>query len=70
MTAAFEYMLTATDSDTGYRADGNRLVQRWAWYSIADRIYSTGNLFDPDTRQITSLGLAFAEYTASRQPGD
>ncbi len=70
MTAAFDYMLTATDSDTGYRADGNRLVQRWAWYSIADRIYSTGNLFDPDTRQITSLGLAFAEYTASRQPGD
>jgi hypothetical protein len=65
MVAASDFMLTATDSDSGYRADGNRLVQRWAWYSVADRIYSTGNLFDPDTRQITLLGLAFAEYTAS-----
>ena len=65
LVAAFDYMLTATDSDTGYRADGNRLVQRWAWYSVAERVYSTGNLFDLDTRQITSLGLAFAEYTAS-----
>jgi len=40
-------------------------VQRWAWYSVADRTYSTGNLFDPDTQRITPLGLAFAEYTAS-----
>ena len=65
MVTAADFMLTATDSDTGYRADGNRLVQRWAWYSVADTIYSTGNLFDPDTRQITLLGLAFAGYTAS-----
>jgi hypothetical protein len=65
MVTAADFLLTATDSDTGYRADGNRLVQRWAWYSVADTIYSTGNLFDPDTRQITLLGLAFARYAAS-----
>ncbi|MBN1136038.1 MAG: hypothetical protein JXM73_05610 [Anaerolineae bacterium] len=65
LVAAFDLMLTATDSETGYQADGNRLVQRWAWYGLADKIYSTGNLFDPDTGQITLLGLAFAEYTAT-----
>ena len=67
MIAAFDFLMTATDKDVGYAADGNRLVQRWAWYSIADRSYSTGNLFDPDTGQITPLGEAFAAYAAGWQ---
>ena len=67
MIAAFDYLMTATDADVGYPPDGNRLVQRWAWYSIADRVYSTGNLFDPDTGQITPLGEVFAAYAASWQ---
>jgi hypothetical protein len=64
MLDAADYMMTATDGDFGYPADGNRLVQRWAWYSAADETYSTGNLFDPDTGQITPLGRVFAEYAA------
>jgi len=67
MVAAFDYLMTATDEDTGYPPDGNRLVQRWAWYSVADSVYATGNLFDPETRQITPLGEAFAAYAASWQ---
>lgn len=67
MLAAFDYFVTATDEDLGYPPDGNRLVQRWAWYSAADRQYATGNLFDPDTGQITDLGEAFAAYTAGWQ---
>lgn len=66
MTAAFDYLLAATDEETGYPADGNRLVQRAAWYSLTDRVYSTGNLFDHETRRITPLGQAFARYTAGR----
>jgi hypothetical protein len=64
MFAAFDFFGSATDDRFGYPADQNRLVQRWAWYSVADRIYSTGNLFDPATGQITPLGRAFAEYMA------
>lgn len=64
MLAASDYMMTATDDDMGYPADGNRLVQRWAWYSIADETYYTGNLFDPDTGQITPLGRVFSDYAA------
>jgi hypothetical protein len=64
MTDAFDFLLSARDSSTGLSADGNRLVQRWAWYSLADTLYSTGNLFDPATGQITPLGEAFARYVA------
>jgi hypothetical protein len=67
MVAAFDFLLTGTDDVIGYPADGNRLVQRAAWYSLADRVYATGNLYDPKTAQITPLGLAFAEYTAGRR---
>ena len=67
MIAAFDFLMSENDEDVGYPPDGNRLVQRWAWYSVADSVYSTGNLFDPDTGQITALGEAFAAYTASWQ---
>jgi hypothetical protein len=65
MYATFDYFLTASDVSLGYPADGNRLVQRWAWYSLSDTVYPTGNLFDPDTGQITPLGLAYSSYTSS-----
>jgi hypothetical protein len=67
MIAAFDFLMTASDEEVGYPKDGNRLVQRWAWYSAADHVYSTGNLFDPDTGQLTPLGEAFAAYAAGWQ---
>ncbi|MDH4209260.1 MAG: glycosyl hydrolase, partial [Anaerolineae bacterium] len=63
--ATFDFFLTATDAELGYPADGNRLVQRWAWYSLSDTLYPTGNLFDPETAQITPLGLAYGSYVLS-----
>ena len=45
--------------------DGYRLVQRWCWYSLSDTVYPAGNLFDPTTKTITPIGVAFATYTAS-----
>jgi hypothetical protein len=66
--AAFDYARTATSSSLGYPADGDRLVQAWAWYSL-DYEYSEGyesynQLFDPDTEKITRLGRAYGDYTA------
>jgi len=67
MYGTFDYFLTATDDSLGYPPDGNRLVQRWCWFSLADTGYPTGNLFDPTTRQITPLGEAFGRYVVSLQ---
>lgn len=68
MLGSFDFLLTAVDSATGLPSDGNRLIQRFAWYSVADNVYYTGNLFEPDTGQITSLGEAFATYTSGLSP--
>lgn len=68
MYATFDYFLTATDDALGYPADGNRLVQWWAWYSLGDTLYPTGNLFDPATKSTTPLGVAFARYTPPEAP--
>lgn len=69
MTGAFDFLLGAVDDELGYPADGNRLVQRWVWYSVADTDepdhYPTGNLFDPETKEMTAVGRAFADYVAT-----
>lgn len=62
MDATFDFLLSATDPNTGYPEDDYRLVQQWAWYSVSDDNYN-GWLFDPDTRQITVHGQNFAAYT-------
>ncbi len=69
MIATFDYFLCATSSSLGYRADGDRLVQAWNWYSLDHKNFegyeSYGHLFDPDTKRITSLGLAYSDYVSS-----
>lgn len=62
MAATFDYFLSAQDPALGYPADGNRLVQAFCWYSVADTVYPTGNLFDPKTRAVTPVGKAFRQY--------
>jgi hypothetical protein len=49
----------------GYPADDNRLVQRWAWYSLADD-YFNGWLFDRSAGRRTVFGDHFASLTAAR----
>lgn len=58
----YDFMLNTTDETLGYPADGNRLVQRWAWYSLSDNRYPTGNLIDRNTGALTDLGNAHREY--------
>ncbi len=62
MYATFDFFLTAADPELGYPADGYRLVQKWCWFSLADTKYPTGNLYDPETRQLTRLGEAWKAY--------
>jgi hypothetical protein len=63
--ATFDYMTSATDSSLGDPDDDDRLVQRWAWYSLNDDGFegydSRHHLFGPD-RKITDLGRAYGTY--------
>jgi len=65
MLGTFDYFLSATDSAIGLPSDGNRLVQRWCWYSLSDGPYPTGNLVDQVTGELTPLGQDFAGYITS-----
>lgn len=73
MEGSFDYFLSATDPDIGYPADDNRLVQKWAWYSLDDKRYDAdgriigwgynGDLFTGAfTKTMTALGQAYAAY--------
>ena len=53
------YFLTATDPILGDPADGNRLVQLWAWYSLHSPFHG-GNLVNPDG-SVTPAGQAFGQ---------
>ena len=70
MLATFDYFLSASDPSLGYPADGYRLVQRWAWYSLDDDNFVWGTtysaLMDPDTRTFYPLGYDFARYASLR----
>ncbi len=62
MLGALDIFATAAN-DTGYPADNNRLVQWWIWYSAYDGgDFPTGNLYDPQNDQLTTIGQAFANY--------
>jgi hypothetical protein len=64
MLATFDFMLSATDIQTGLPNDGNKLVQRWFWYSLNDHRYNFGgSIFDPDNgKALTLVGQAFRDY--------
>jgi len=64
MTQTFDLLLYETYPDVGYPADDYRLVQAWAWYSLSDTYYN-GNLFNPNTHQLTLMGQTFADYVAA-----
>lgn len=38
MVGTFDHCLAASDPQLGYARDDDRLVQRWAWYSLNDRL--------------------------------
>ncbi len=65
MNGAYDIMRTATDATTGYPYDGNKLVQRYSWYSSTDDpLDFNGRLWDPGTGQLTEVGQNYADYVA------
>jgi hypothetical protein len=68
MLGTFDVMLTAADPELGYPADGNRLVQRWTWFSLSDDTYPTGNLIDRTNGSPAVLGQAWAGYAGASVP--
>ena len=75
MRASFTYLMYARDPQLGMPTDDHRLVQRWNWFSLNASPGElgvggfNGNLFDPDSRQITEFGRSFSRLAcAEHQP--
>lgn len=75
MQETFRWLLDeAIDPATGYPSDGNRLVQRWLWYSLNDQPYNfqtgegfNGSLYDyRDPGRLTQFGACFRDFVAGR----
>ena len=59
---SFELLASMRDREVGYAPDDDRLVQQWAWFSLSDPNYPTGDLADLQTGRLTPVGRAFREY--------
>ncbi|NJO00108.1 MAG: hypothetical protein HC875_41355 [Anaerolineales bacterium] len=64
LVETYRFMLTAQDEQTGYPADHNHLVQRWAWYSLGDDRYPTGNFINLENGRLTRLGQVHQQFVA------
>ncbi len=63
LRATFDYMYNTKDSTLGLPADGGRLVQAWAWYSLDDR--GGGDAHPPLLNAdgtLSVVGQAFADW--------
>jgi hypothetical protein len=59
----FDWMYSYKDATIGNPNDGNRLTQKWFWYSLNDLVtHFGGTLIDPVTRVVTASGIAFETY--------
>lgn len=73
MLATFDFLLSASDDQTGLPSDANHLVQRWFWYSLNEHRYTFGgSLYNPDYLEIpetgpfiTLVGQNFIEYQST-----
>lgn len=63
LQGSITHFLAATDPLIGYPADGNRLVQLWAWYSLYDGFYG-GDLLNANG-SLTLAGAAFGQIAAA-----
>ncbi len=73
MQRTVNYMLYTMEPGLGMPTDGNRLVQRFAWYSLdrppADYVGtqpgSNGNLFDPASLDLTRFGFHYSRLACN-----
>ncbi len=55
----FKWLLGATDKDIGYPGDKDRLVQKFAWFSLADTVFPVADLADISAQTLTLTGKSF-----------
>jgi len=71
MNQTFQFLLNTTDAKLGYPADGNRLVQRFSWYSTSDSAAFNGYLFQQNGLNqpytATEMGQNYAASAAAVQ---
>lgn len=64
MHNTFNLFLNEKDASIGLAADEGRLVQAWAWYSLADDFNYNGYLFYSGSHAISPMGQAYGNYVA------
>ncbi len=64
MDESIDFLLTASDPAIGCPDDGNRLVQRWAWFALAGSW--SGWLFEMDSGELSMFGQRYAELAAAQ----
>jgi hypothetical protein len=64
---SFELLDSLQSAQSGLASDDHRLVQRWAWFSLADPIYSGADLVDLASGRLTQAGSAFQEFVKKKK---
>ena len=64
----FTWLFQVQDESIGYPDDGYHLVQKWAWFSISDPTYSSSDLGDLASGELTLVGERFRDTVVSIGP--
>jgi hypothetical protein len=64
MNSSFDYILSAADIRFGNPNDEYKLIQKLSWFSTSETFFN-GWLYDPDTYELSPMGLNYAAYVAS-----
>jgi len=61
LSSSFDWLYTTKDSELGYPADDFHLVQKFAWFSLGDKIYPVADLADFNNMKLSLIGEKFKE---------
>lgn len=68
LDSTFTWLYTTQDDKIGYPGDNHRLVQKWAWFSLSDPLYSSANLGDLSNGELTLIGKKVQEFVIQHAP--
>jgi len=66
LTQTFSWLDQAKDPLIGFPQDEHRLVQRWAWFSLYDKLYYSSNLANYEADAVTDIGWEFRNFVEER----
>jgi len=68
LAQTFTWLDQAKDLLIGYPQDEYRLVQRWAWFSLFDKLYYASNLANYEADAVTDIGWEFRKFVEEQRP--